>query len=34
MKNPDNYVNKHYLVYGEVHQFDAATGDDPDRLIG
>jgi hypothetical protein len=27
MKNPDAYVGRHFIVYGEVTQFDAATGD-------
>lgn len=25
-KNPDAYLGKHYVVYGRVTQFDAATG--------
>ena len=27
VKNPDAYVGKHYIVYGEVTQFDSVTGD-------
>ncbi len=26
MKDPDNFKDKYYVVYGEVYQFDAATG--------
>ncbi|MEU4477728.1 hypothetical protein AB0F68_06605 [Micromonospora sp. NPDC023966] len=30
-KNPDAYLGKHYVVYGRVTQFDAATGTDTFR---
>jgi hypothetical protein len=30
-KNPDNYIGKTYLLYGEITQFDAATGTDTFR---
>lgn len=30
-KNPDNYIGKTYIVYGQVTQFDAATGTDAFR---
>ncbi|MFE9691916.1 hypothetical protein [Micromonospora sp. NPDC005806] len=30
-KNPDAYIGKHYVVYGRVTQFDAATGTDTFR---
>jgi hypothetical protein len=28
VKSPDNYIGKRYIIYGEVTQFDSATGDD------
>lgn len=28
IKSPDNYVGKKYIVYGEITQFDSATGTD------
>jgi len=28
VKNPDKYVGKRYIIYGEVNQFDSATGDE------
>jgi hypothetical protein len=27
VKSPDNYIGKRYIIYGEVTQFDSATGD-------
>jgi hypothetical protein len=30
-KNPDNYMGKTYVIYGEITQFDAATGADTFR---
>jgi len=26
VKNPDDYVGRHFIIYGEVTQFDSATG--------
>jgi hypothetical protein len=31
VKNPDSYVGKGYYIYGEITQFDAATGTDTFR---
>lgn len=31
MRNPDAYAGKKYIVYGEVTQFDSATGEDTFR---
>jgi hypothetical protein len=28
VKSPDDYIGKRYIIYGEVTQFDSATGDD------
>jgi hypothetical protein len=28
VKNPDNYIGERYIIYGQVTQFDSATGDD------
>jgi hypothetical protein len=28
VKNPDNYIGERYILYGQVTQFDSATGDD------
>ena len=28
LKNPDNYIGDRIIVYGQVNQFDSATGDD------
>lgn len=28
VKNPDSFTGKRYVIYGEVNQFDSATGDD------
>lgn len=28
VKNPDKFTGKRYVIYGEVNQFDSATGDD------
>jgi hypothetical protein len=28
VKNPDSYVGKVYVIYGQINQFDAATGTD------
>ena len=31
LRNPDSYVGKKYVIYGEVTQFDSATGEDAFR---
>jgi hypothetical protein len=31
LKKPDNYVGEKYIIYGQVTQFDSATGDDTFR---
>jgi hypothetical protein len=28
VKNPDSYIGERYIIYGQVTQFDSATGDD------
>jgi hypothetical protein len=31
LKKPDNYIGEKYIIYGQVTQFDSATGDDTFR---